>query len=166
MKRLAKTIYTLLPALLWALLVRSQTNEVAIDQSKHEGLIELSSSGSNSIKVLYSEGHQAEAKKQADLISDAYAFLSNIMGPKKDFCVLVVAQKDWGRNAYIDIPGMPEYYKGNIIVDSRTSPNSLYDAEIATMEGGGSYNQDDAEGFLRIQGLPSRVQGSVTPRKY
>jgi argininosuccinate synthase len=57
-------------------------------------------------------------------------------------------------------------YKGNIIVDGRTSPNSLYDAEIATMEGGGSYNQDDAEGFLRIQGLPSRVQGRVTPRTY
>ncbi|MCS7469815.1 argininosuccinate synthase [Stieleria sp. ICT_E10.1] len=57
-------------------------------------------------------------------------------------------------------------YKGNISVDSRSSPNSLYDAEIATMEGGGSYNQDDAEGFLRIQGLPSRVQGTVTPRKY
>ncbi|MCC9599743.1 argininosuccinate synthase [Stieleria sp. JC731] len=57
-------------------------------------------------------------------------------------------------------------YKGNIAVDSRTSPNSLYDEEIATMEGGGSYNQDDAEGFLRIQGLPSRVQGRVTPRAY
>lgn len=57
-------------------------------------------------------------------------------------------------------------YKGNISVDSRSSPNSLYDAEIATMEGGGSYNQDDAEGFLRIQGLPSRVQGSVRPRQY
>ena len=57
-------------------------------------------------------------------------------------------------------------YKGNIMVDSRTSPNSLYDAEIATMEGGGSYNQDDAEGFLRIQGLPSRVQGTVAPREY
>ena len=57
-------------------------------------------------------------------------------------------------------------YKGNISVDSRRSVNSLYDAEIATMEGGGSYNQDDAEGFLRIQGLPSRVQATVTPRKY
>ena len=57
-------------------------------------------------------------------------------------------------------------YKGNIMIDSRSSPNSLYDAEIATMEGGGSYNQDDAEGFLRIQGLPSRVQGSITPREY
>ncbi len=57
-------------------------------------------------------------------------------------------------------------YKGNIMVDSRHSPNSLYDEGIATMEGGGSYNQDDAEGFLRIQGLPVRVQGRVTPRQY
>jgi len=57
-------------------------------------------------------------------------------------------------------------YKGNLIVDSRTSGNSLYDEGIATMEGGGSYNQTDAEGFLRIQGLPYRVQGRVTPRKY
>jgi argininosuccinate synthase len=57
-------------------------------------------------------------------------------------------------------------YKGNIIVDGRESPNSLYDAGIASMEGGGSYNQTDAEGFLRIQGLPSRVQARVTPRSY
>ncbi len=57
-------------------------------------------------------------------------------------------------------------YKGNMIVASRSSPNSLYDEGIATMEGGGSYNQNDAEGFLRIQGLPSRVQGRVTPRSY
>ncbi len=57
-------------------------------------------------------------------------------------------------------------YKGNVSVVSRTSPNSLYDEAIATMEGGGSYNQDDAEGFMRIQGLPSRVQASARPRKY
>ena len=57
-------------------------------------------------------------------------------------------------------------YKGNIAVSKRSSPYSLYDAAIATMEGGGSYNQDDAEGFLRIQGLPSRVQASVRPRPY
>ena len=57
-------------------------------------------------------------------------------------------------------------YKGNIMVDSRTSPNNLYDEGIATMEGGGSYDQTDAEGFLRIQGLPSRVQGRVSPRKF
>ena len=57
-------------------------------------------------------------------------------------------------------------YKGNISVSKRSSPNSLYDDQIATMEGGGSYNQDDAEGFLRIMGLPSRVQAEVSPRDY
>jgi argininosuccinate synthase len=58
------------------------------------------------------------------------------------------------------------FYKGNVMIQGRTSPNSLYDAAIASMEGGGSYDQTDAEGFLRIQGLPSRVLGTVRPRKY
>lgn len=57
-------------------------------------------------------------------------------------------------------------YKGNIIVDRRASPNSLYDEGIATMEAGGDYDQSDAEGFLRIQGLPLRVQARVRPRGY
>jgi argininosuccinate synthase len=57
-------------------------------------------------------------------------------------------------------------YKGNIMVAGRSSPKNLYDEGIATMEGGGSYNQTDAEGFLRIQGLPGRVQGRMNPRSY
>ena len=56
--------------------------------------------------------------------------------------------------------------KGNILVAGRTSPHSLYDEGIATMEGGGSYDQTDAEGFVRLQGLPSRVQARVQPRKW
>lgn len=52
-------------------------------------------------------------------------------------------------------------YKGNVTVLERSSPNSLYDEGIATMEAGGTYNQDDAEGFIRIQGLPYRVQGKT-----
>jgi argininosuccinate synthase len=57
-------------------------------------------------------------------------------------------------------------YKGNLMVAGRSSPKSLYDEGIATMEGGGSYNQTDAEGFLRIQGLPGRVQARMSPRSY
>ena len=57
-------------------------------------------------------------------------------------------------------------YKGNVEIRSRTSPVSLYDADVASMEGGGSYDQDDAGGFLRLQGLPSRVLGHVRPRDY
>jgi argininosuccinate synthase len=57
-------------------------------------------------------------------------------------------------------------YKGNVDIDGRSSPNSLYDADIASMEAGGSYDQTDAEGFLRIAGLPSRVQAKVKPRRF
>ena len=54
-----------------------------------------------------------------------------------------------------------ELYKGSLRVTGRKSPVSLYDANIATMEAGGSYNQDDATGFLRITGLPVRVMANL-----
>jgi argininosuccinate synthase len=58
------------------------------------------------------------------------------------------------------------FYKGNVDIHGRSSPHSLYDAEVASMEGGGSYDQNDAEGFLRLHGLPGRVMGRVWPREY
>jgi len=54
-----------------------------------------------------------------------------------------------------------ELYKGGMRTTGRKSPFSLYDANIATMEAGGSYNQDDATGFLRIIGLPTRVMAKL-----
>jgi argininosuccinate synthase len=57
-----------------------------------------------------------------------------------------------------------DLYKGTVRATGRKSPVSLYDESIATMEGGGSYNQDDATGFLKIQGLPTRVQTQLKAR--
>jgi argininosuccinate synthase len=57
-----------------------------------------------------------------------------------------------------------ELYKGTARPVGRRSPFSLYDANLATMEAGGSYNQDDATGFLRIVGLPARVQAALRAR--
>jgi len=56
-------------------------------------------------------------------------------------------------------------YKGNMTVQSRSSENSLYDEGLATMEGGGAFNQNDATGFVRLQSLPGSVQGRMRPRK-
>ena len=46
-------------------------------------------------------------------------------------------------------------YKGNVMYAGRRSPQSLYSEEIATMEGGHEelYNQNDAEGFIHLNGL-------------
>jgi argininosuccinate synthase len=57
-----------------------------------------------------------------------------------------------------------ELYKGAARATGRKSPLSLYDESISTMEAGGSYDQSDATGFLRIQGLPVRVQTALKER--
>jgi argininosuccinate synthase len=50
-------------------------------------------------------------------------------------------------------------YKGNIMVSSRSSPNSLYDEGIATMEGGGSVQPDRRRRILENPG-PSQPRSS------
>lgn len=52
-------------------------------------------------------------------------------------------------------------YKGNLINAGVWSPYSLYSEEIATFDAGGSYQQSDATGFIRLYGLPTRVQAAV-----
>ncbi len=52
-------------------------------------------------------------------------------------------------------------YRGNIIVAGRTSPHSLYREDLATFEEDGVYNQRDAEGFIRLYGLPLKVEGML-----
>ena len=54
-------------------------------------------------------------------------------------------------------------YKGNIIVAGRKSPKSLYDPNIATMEGEKSaYDQGDATGFIRLNALRLKLRATVT----
>ncbi|MDB6052490.1 MAG: argininosuccinate synthase [Verrucomicrobiales bacterium] len=54
-------------------------------------------------------------------------------------------------------------YKGNIITAGRKSPVSLYNPQIATMEADPTkaYNQDDATGFIRLNGLRLKVEAQV-----
>ncbi|MDE6615707.1 MAG: argininosuccinate synthase, partial [Lachnospiraceae bacterium] len=57
-------------------------------------------------------------------------------------------------------------YKGNIIKMGTTSPYSLYSESIASFTTGELYNHKDAEGFINLFGLSSKVramkQGSFT----
>jgi len=50
-------------------------------------------------------------------------------------------------------------YKGNVITCGRKSKYSLYDPKVASMEGVKSwYNQSDATGFIRLNGLRLRAR--------
>ncbi|MEX0406133.1 argininosuccinate synthase [Aquibium sp. LZ166] len=49
-------------------------------------------------------------------------------------------------------------YKGNVIVTGRRSPKSLYRNDLVTFEDDrGAYDQKDAEGFIRLNGLRLRT---------
>jgi len=57
-------------------------------------------------------------------------------------------------------------YKGGVYVSGRKSPLSLYHPQIATMEADPTraYNQDDATGFIRLNGLRLKVAARTKKR--
>jgi argininosuccinate synthase len=44
-------------------------------------------------------------------------------------------------------------YKGNIIIEGRESPSSLYNKELSSMDIEGGFNQADSLGFIRINAI-------------
>ena len=52
-------------------------------------------------------------------------------------------------------------YKGNVSVASRKSEYSLYRTDLSSFTMGDSYDQKDAEGFIRILGLPSSSRAQL-----
>mmetsp|Transcript_21633 Transcript_21633/g.45516 ORF Transcript_21633/g.45516 Transcript_21633/m.45516 type:complete len:421 (-) Transcript_21633:102-1364(-) len=59
-----------------------------------------------------------------------------------------------------------ELYKGNLICRGRTSPNALYNPDLASMdiEGGGEnfdYNPADAQGFIRINAVRLKTYAAL-----
>lgn len=55
-------------------------------------------------------------------------------------------------------------YKGNIIPAGTTAPYSLYNEEFVTFGEDEVYNQQDAEGFINLFGLPLKVRALMKER--
>lgn len=56
-------------------------------------------------------------------------------------------------------------FKGRAVVVGIQSPNSLYSDELASFEMGAEYEPTDAIGFIRLYGLPMKVNGMVNNPK-
>ncbi|MHC5248637.1 argininosuccinate synthase [Enterococcus sp. HY326] len=52
-------------------------------------------------------------------------------------------------------------FKGNCIVEGRKSDNSLYDENLATYTSADTFDQDAAIGFIKLWGLPTKVNAEV-----
>ena len=63
-------------------------------------------------------------------------------------------------NTQINVNGWVKIklYKGNVTIMARGSKDSLFDSNIATFEDDkGTYDQKDAEGFIKINALRMRI---------
>ena len=58
-----------------------------------------------------------------------------------------------------------ELYKGNCRVIGRKSENSLYNQDFATFEDDAVYQQQDAEGFIRLNALRLRIRKLMDQRR-
>lgn len=56
-------------------------------------------------------------------------------------------------------------FKGQAIVDGRKSPISLYDEHLATYTSADTFDQQAAVGFIKLWGLPTKVQAEVLAEK-
>ena len=56
-------------------------------------------------------------------------------------------------------------FKGHAIVEGRKSPNSLYDEKLATYTSDDEFDHAAAVGFIKLWGLPTKVQSIVENNK-
>jgi argininosuccinate synthase len=73
--------------------------------------------------------------------------------PEMDFIRAAFAQSE----RLIDGRVLLSLYKGGVQIRGRESSSSLYDRELSSMDVAGGYDQKDAAGFIRINGLRLRA---------
>jgi argininosuccinate synthase len=56
-------------------------------------------------------------------------------------------------------------YKGNIQIDGRESPSSLYNKELSSMDIAGGFDQKDSAGFIKINAIRLMAHHAITKRQ-
>ncbi len=87
--------------------------------------------------------------RYTDMLYNGYWF-----APEREMLQTLVDDSQKNVNGVVRL----KLYKGNCSVVGRKSPSSLYHSGFATFEGDEVYNQQDAEGFIRLNGLRLKIQ--------
>jgi len=94
--------------------------------------------------------------KYSELVYNGYWF-----SPEREALQALVTETQRNVSGVVRL----KLYKGNIIVAGRKSERSLYDTNIATMEGAASsYDQSDATGFIRLNSLRLKLRAAILGR--
>lgn len=80
----------------------------------------------------------------AELIYNGFWF-----SPEMDFLMAAINKSQ----EYVDGIVYVTLYKGNVIIDGRESPTSLYNQDMSSMDVHGGFDQKDSAGFIRINAI-------------
>jgi argininosuccinate synthase len=88
------------------------------------------------------------AQRYAELVYDGLWFT-----PLREACDAFVDVTQKTNTGQVTL----KLYKGNLIIEGRTSPHSLYSEEFATFGASDLYSHADARGFINLFALPLKV---------
>jgi argininosuccinate synthase len=56
-------------------------------------------------------------------------------------------------------------YKGNVIIDGRESPSSLYNQDMSSMDIAGGFDQKDSQGFIKINAIRLMAHNAILKKQ-
>ncbi|KPK02511.1 MAG: argininosuccinate synthase [Gemmatimonas sp. SG8_28] len=95
--------------------------------------------------------------KLSELIYNGFWF-----SPEMDFLMAAVDKSQ----EVIDGTVFLKLYKGNVMAVARECSSSLYDRELSSMHIEGGFNQEDAQGFIRINALRLMAHSAIMHKKH
>ena len=90
--------------------------------------------------------------KFAELVYNGFWY-----SPEMDFLTAAIDKSQEVIDGVVNL----NLYKGNVTITGRESPSSLYDKELSSMDIEGGYNQQDAEGFIKINAIRLMAHNAI-----
>jgi len=90
--------------------------------------------------------------KFAELVYNGFWF-----SPEMDFLMAAMDKSQEVIDGTVDL----SLYKGNVTVEGRTSPSSLYDRELSSMDLEGGFDQRDSRGFININAVRLKAHHAI-----
>jgi len=94
--------------------------------------------------------------KMAELMYNGFWF-----SPEMDFLMAAVAKSQ----EFIDGVVTLSLYKGNVSIVSRSSPTSLYDRELSSMDIEGGFDQRDSFGFIKVNAIRLKAHAAIVNQR-
>ncbi|MBS7657106.1 MAG: argininosuccinate synthase [Candidatus Bathyarchaeia archaeon] len=105
--------------------------------------------------------HEVSFKQQVDTLWTNLVYTGLWKDPLKDDLEAFIETTQLRLNGKVKL----KLYKGGLQVVGRTSPNSLYDMDLATYDIKTTFNQLSSAGFIELWGLPTRVANALKQKK-